>query len=152
MIIKTVIMAHPSRSAHANKLKQSLIRQQLYADIIWDTDNNVWNTARRCLLAGMQADWTIVLQDDSIIGSTFADNAVGAITTVPQDTLISFYTGTTKPFARRVTAAVEQAKDQDASWIVFDRLCWGVGTAINSKYIKPLLDELDNSSLPHDER
>lgn len=152
MIIKTVVMAHPSRKTHANDLKRMLDAQKLYADIIWDNKNDEWDTGRRCLIAGLQADWTIILQDDAIVAHNFADNAIQAINKAPHKTLISFYTGTTKPYPAKITRAVTTAMETSASWLMFDRLCWGVGIAIKSAYIKPLMEKYDTKHIPYDEK
>lgn len=145
-------MAHPKRKEWALDLEQKLKSQGAIVDITWDKINRQWETAERALLKGTESHWHIVLEDDAIIGDNFYQNALKAISAVPEQSLISFYVGTHKPFGGQVTKAVEKAKNEGASWLSFRRLNWGVGIAIKGNHIIPMLEKARRSHLPYDEK
>lgn len=150
--IKVTIMAHEKRKAQALELEQKLKSQGADVDITWDEINRQWDTGKRALEKGIGKDWLIILEDDAVIGDNFYQNALRAIESVPEQNMISFYTGTLKPFRRRVHAAVRRASIDKASWLSFNTLNWGVGIAIRGHHIKPLLDRVKKSELPYDEK
>lgn len=152
MKLTCTIVAHESRAEWAFGLESKLKAQGADVNITWDEVNDQWHTARRALLEGTESDWHVVLEDDAIIGDHFYHNALQAIYSVPEPTLISFYTGTLKPNASRVRRAVFQAHRQNAGWLSFMKLNWGVGIAINSKDIVPMLIEVKNFERPYDQR
>lgn len=134
-------MAHPKRKAAADALYKKLV-QYPFSDvfIIWDEINSEWQTGERALKGGvvLGSDWHVVLQDDAILTPNFYDNLVGAIENVPTNVLISLYTGKVKPLPQRVQLAIDQAEPGD--WLSHHMLMWGVGIALPSDHIEPLLD------------
>lgn len=152
-MISVTIMAHPKRRAQANAL---LAQLDLYpfkqCSVVWDRLNDEWNTGKRSLEAGIDAasDWHVVLQDDAILPPNFYDHIVGALNAVPIKSLISLYTGTTRPLPKRVTAAI--AKARQASWLRSDMLLWGVGIVIPTAHITEVLDFVSDRQEVYDFR
>lgn len=153
MKISITIMAHPKRTAQAKALFDRLY-QYSFSDvsITWDEQNDEWHTGRRSLMAGVNAksDYHVVLQDDAIINEHFFTNLVKAIENAPVRTVLSLYTGTTRPFAARVAAAVKKA--QNGTYLQGYTLFWGVGIVIPTDHILPMLEFADNETDPYDTR
>lgn len=151
--ISISVMAHPKRAENAKKLYEKLNGMPFSSlTLVYDDSSNEWDTGKRSLLAHGASDWHIVLQDDAIIGDTFYDNVLAAVTHVPKRSLISLYTGRVRPFAKMVTDAVGRANTNNASWLVADRLMWGVGIAIPTEHIEPLLEFSKRSPVVYDRR
>lgn len=151
--MNVIIMTHPKRFLEAEKLYNKL-RERCDVRRVIDTANEEWHTGKRCLEYAAEANgYSIILQDDAVIGENFVDNARKAIDQCPQQgALISFYTGTYRPYKTQVQKAVDKAREQNASWLTHIKLLWGVGIAIHSDDVQPLLEYVKNSSLPYDER
>lgn len=153
MRISLSIMAHPKRKAAAEALYAEL-KQYKFSDvhIIWDELNDEWHTGKRALSGGMllASDWHVVIQDDAILSPNFYDNIKNAITALGQKSLISLYTGTSRPLGQRVKAAVEKASDGE--WLQHHQLFWGVGIAIPSDHIEPMLEFVEDIELQYDNK
>jgi hypothetical protein len=133
-------MAHHKRQAQAEALHKLLMQYPFsQISVTWDERNDEWDTGRRALQRGIgQGDWHVVIQDDAILTPNFYENIEGAISNVPTKTLISLYTGTARPFGKRVKLAVDKA--YHATWLRYWLLLWGVGILLPSDHIEPLLD------------
>jgi len=145
-------MAHPKRKLQAEFLHSILsIYPFQEVTITWDTANEEWHTGERALRAGIgKGDWHIVIQDDAILSPFFYENVVGAINNVPTRSLISLYTGTSRPMGKRVKLAVDKA--YHATWLQYWLLMWGVGILIPSGQIEPMLDFVVDRKEPYDTR
>lgn len=153
MKITVTVMAHPKRKAQAEALYTELAKQPFYkCSITWDQKNSEWHTGKRALKAHLDGDWHIVLQDDAIIPPNFYEHALAAIQHVPLKTLVSFYTGTVKPFPGRVKSAVRRANEKGYCWLKGYLLFWGVGIAIPTDQILPMLDFVAGHTEPYDTR
>lgn len=149
MNITACVMAHPKRRASAEALALQL-KKYPFMDVSISFDGtdefshqSEWDNGKRALLKGInRGDWHIVVQDDAILCPDFYNNLVGAINAVPSKSIISLYTGTARPMAKRVQAAVDKA--QYCSWIQFWMLLWGVGIAIPSDHIEPMLEFVED--------
>jgi hypothetical protein len=144
-------MAHPKRRKAAEDLYIKLTHQPFsFVGVTWDQKDDEWDTGKRALLANYKSDWHIVIQDDAILPANFYRHVVDAITHVPELTLISLYTGRVRPFRSRVQDAVNKASR--ASWLRGNTLYWGVGIAIPTKHIKPMLEFVTGLATPYDAR
>lgn len=155
MIISIAIMAHPKRRQRANLLLAKLAAypfKQCY--ITWDEQNDEWHTGERAMRSGVAvgSDWHVVLQDDAIIPDDFYNHVEGALKHVPERTLVSFYTGTVKPYGERTQEAVEKAIYGNATWIKHYVLLWGVGIAIPTFHIEPMLEFVADRQEQYDTR
>ena len=140
MDITVTVMAHPKRRQEAEIL---LLQLQKYpfkeATITWDEKNEEWDTGKRSLQAGIgKGDWHVVLQDDALLTPNFYENLEGAINAVPERVMFSLYTGKVKPMAAEISAAVEKA--YYATWLKHYMLFWGVGIAVPTDHIEPMLE------------
>lgn len=153
--ITATIMAHPKRKKQANKLLAQLAKYPFTeVSITMDNNNDEWTTGERALRAGIgKGSYHVVIQDDALLSPAFYDNLTGAIAAAPTRSLISLYTGTVRPYRERVEAAI--AKTDYANWLQFHLLLWGVGIAIPSDHIEPLLDFVSDPQycdIPYDGR
>lgn len=152
MRISCTVMAHPKRTIQAHALFSRLI-QYPFCDmsVTYDQTNVEWDTGRAALQKGIgRGDWHVVIQDDAILTPDLYDNLVNAITALKEKTLISLYTGTSRPLPQRVTAAVNKAKDGE--WLRHNQLFWGVGIAIPTDHIEPMLEFVEDVDLQYDNK
>lgn len=153
MKISIAVMGHPRRINQVNALEQQLAFMPFSSiDYVLDEINEEWHTGKRALQAGMgQGDWHVVIQDDAILTPYFYQNIDSAIKGLRTKTLFSLYTGTSRPLAQRVAAAVNKSKDGD--WLRHYQLFWGVGIVIPTDHIEPMLDFVkDIDGLQYDNR
>lgn len=152
MKISATVMAHPKRRAQAEKLRAALKTYPFaYVSVVYDTQSSEWHTGRRALKQGIgRGEWHVVIQDDAVLTPYFYENLISAITALGVRSLISLYTGTARPLAGRVTAAVERAPE--GSFIEFRQLLWGVGIAIPTDHIKPMLEFVEDVDLQYDNK
>lgn len=152
MKISVAVMGHPKRINHINALEQQLAFMPFTSiDSVLDEVNEEWHTGKRALQAGIgRGDWHCVIQDDANLTPDFYDNLVRLLNNVPAKTLVSLYTGTARPLADRVRAAVGKAKDGE--WLMFHQLLWGVGIAIPTDHIEPVLEFVQDVELQYDNR
>lgn len=155
MKISVSVMAHPSRKDRADALLMELSKYPFSeVFIIWDEINEEWHTGRRAIMGGVFAmsDWHIVLQDDAIIGENFYSNVLAALKNVPMKSLVSFYVGQVRPIQGRVKLAFNNALIRNKSWLSFSGLMWGVGIAIPTEDISPMLKHVEKSREAYDRR
>lgn len=157
MKISAAVMAHPKRRAAAEKLATQLRQYPFVSvNVIYDSEDaasheHEWDNGTRCLMDGVgRADWHMVVQDDAILSPGLYDNLCGAIATVPQKSLISLYTGTSRPLGKRVKVAVDKVVDE--TWLQYWLLMWGVGILLPSTHIEPLIDFVADRTEPYDTR
>jgi hypothetical protein len=150
-MISTVVMADPRRAGPAKTLAATV-----GADIVWDEHRNVWDTARRALLAFNPAsEWHLVIQDDAIPCQALTASTEAALERVPTGSPSSIYLGAGRPFARQVAQTVADARRTGASWVVMDRLPWGVAIAYPTSVIPDLVawaDRLPDRVRQYDRR
>lgn len=147
MNISISIMAHASRDDLAIELHDRMTNMPFSKLFLNVQDGekgilNEWKNGRNCWEQGIGSDWHIVIQDDSIISDNFYQNVVGALEALPEKTAVSFYTGMAKPYPETIYRAVSEARDK--SFLVYDKLLWGVCFAINGAYIDKMIEFCDN--------
>lgn len=152
MNISITVMAHPRRKEAAEALNDSLMKYDFTSNTItWDEKNIEWHTGRRALLDGVgKGDWHVVIQDDAILTPNFKQNIENAIKSLDQKTLVSLYTGTARPIPDRVATAVKEATNGD--FLRFHQLMWGVGIAIPTDHIEPMLEFVEDIELQYDNK
>lgn len=147
-------MASPPRQEQALDLEAQL-KTMPFDDvgIIWDTEMNEWETGKRCWRTQKpDTKWSIVIQDDAIIGENFYQNIENALKAVPQKTCVSFYFGTTRPHKTKFKNAMAVAEETGASWIQGRTLHHGVCVAIPTKGILEVIEAVDTMALQYDNR
>lgn len=140
MNITVSVMAHPKRRKQALALHKKLIQYPFsHVRIILDEKNEEWDTGYRSIASGAgKGDWHLVLQDDALLTPNFYENVEGAISAIPERVMFSLYVGTVKPMRDEITMAVSKA--YFATWLKHYMLFWGVGVAIPTDQIEPLLE------------
>lgn len=143
-------MAHPKRTAGATGVADAL---GLGSDrIVWDRCNSVWDTARRAWLTfDPEATHHLVIQDDAVPCLDLIAGTEKALTHVPDEAVVSLYTGTRRPMVREVNRAVARADEEDASWIVLNALCWGVAVILPTHIIPEMVANCDTQGTPGDD-
>lgn len=152
MKISIAVMTHPKRMVEAASLMTELLEYP-FCDyrLITDADNSEWKTGKRALQVGIgMGEWHVVIQDDAILTPNFYENIERAIIALDQKTLISLYTGTSRPIPQRVAAAVKAMPD--GSFLRFMQLMWGVGIAIPTSHIAPMLEFVEDVDLQYDNK
>lgn len=150
--VRFVIMADHRRAERAARLAEAIAAQGAFCQqSVDDGSLGEWNNAVNALQSAdnltpkeTYADYTVLLQDDAIIGDNFVANINNAINSIPDgcdNSLISFYTGRVRPFAVAVSQAVLDADFHKASWISMKTLYWGVCFAMPTKLIKNVIEE-----------
>lgn len=144
-------MASPERKTWALDLLAKVQGMGFtHTSLVLDGIKNEWDNGEVSLRAH-SGDYLVLLQDDAIISDTFYENVVRAIEKKP-NSLISLYTGTSRPFPGRITRAVAEAEEKGASFLQAKSLFWGVGFVIPVKDIPVMLKFVENSTLPFDQR
>lgn len=154
MIITATVMAHPKRKAAAEALYKQLLQYPFYTtSITWDQKNEEWDTGKRALQAGLASgggEWHVVIQDDAILTPAFYQNIEQMIYSLGKQTLISLYTGTSRPLPGRVKAGVDRSADGE--WLRHHQLFWGVGIVIPTSHIEPMLEFVEDIELQYDNK
>lgn len=145
--MSVAIMAHPRRAAFVPELTTALDRD---AEVVWDDGSNSrWGTGRRALLAyDPDATHHLVIQDDAVIPRDLAAGAEAALKHTPGDVPLCLYVGRVRPYREMVTEYVRKA-GAGASWLVMDRLNWGVAVVIPTIYIDDLVAWCDGGRIPN---
>jgi hypothetical protein len=146
MSVSVAIMAHPRRSAFIPEMQAMLDRP---AEVVWDDGSNSrWGTGRRALLAyDPEASHHLVLQDDSIIPRDLVAGVEQMLTHAPQDVPVCLYVGKVRPYKEMVADYVKRAKG--ASWLVMDRLNWGVAVVLPASMIEAVVAAGDAQTIPN---
>lgn len=157
MTISAAIMAHPKRKKQAEALALQLKKYPFvsvyvsYDSLEAGSHQEEWDNGIRALMNGVdKADWHVVIQDDAILTPGFYDNLLGAIATVPTKSLISLYTGTSRPLGKRVQVAVNKVIDE--TWLQYWLLLWGVGILLPTSHIEPMIEFVADRTEPYDTR
>jgi hypothetical protein len=140
------IMAHPKRSGLVADLVEALDRP---VEVVWDRRHDRWDTGRRAWEAhDPDATHWLVLQDDALVCRDLIAGLTAAIEHVPDECIVSPYVGTRRPLADRVEAAVVEAGEVGAAWIVMQALNWGVGILAPTWTIPEMLEWCDTEPYP----
>jgi hypothetical protein len=152
MRLDIAVMGHVTRLEQAHRLAD-----QQHALLALDAgglgENACGDLAWR--YAAGRGDWSIVLQDDAVPVPYFREHALaalGELSLEPRDAVVSFYTGTGRPRAEAVAAAVKRADQVGAAWLEADTLLWGVAVAIPTRLVADMLRHVGSSGLPYDQR
>lgn len=144
--VSVAIMAHPRRAAFIPELEAALDRP---TTVVWDDGSNSrWGTGRRALLAyDPDATHHLVLQDDAVIPRDLVAGLEAALAHAPQDVPVCLYVGKVRPYREMVTEYVNRARD--TSWLVMDRINWGVAIVFPTRIIDDLVAHCDTQTIPN---
>lgn len=135
------IMAHRSR----RHLVARLLPKLGNPPVAWDERSDRWDTGRRALEAhDPRSDYHAVIQDDAILPPMFVQGVRNALANIPPESPLVLYCTRTKQWA-----PVLDRVPRDASYLVMDRIWWGVGVCLPTATIPELIDFCDAGSNPH---
>lgn len=133
MTVRFVVMAHPDRATRALDLADSLDAQ-----IVYDEDNHIWSTARRCLQAHDGADYIACIQDDAIISDRLPET-VDEIVAAHPGRCVNLYLGTQRPHQVQVKRWMLAADDMGATMIDGRGPYWAVALVIPSVHVDSMV-------------
>lgn len=141
MKLSAAIMAHPVRTQMAEELQQLLDRP---TPIIYDKNPipskdpaQRWATGARAWAAhDPDADWHVVIQDDTIPATNLLAGLEQALQHVPNGHPASAYIGGNNTTRARAAAA----KQAGETWIVIPRLIWGPAIILPTTTINDMLE------------
>ena len=141
------IMAVKERAEWADELSE-----RFDCGVTWDTERQVWETGRRALVDASldddEADWVVVIQDDSLIGPEFSRSVVAeALRWVDEPRPVAFYTGDAGRFRRpEIIAGHDLAEQRGAGWVEAVGPVWGPVVAIPTDHIEALVSYADRNT------
>lgn len=133
------IVAHASRLQAANNLAAQVKADFVSIDTgIMGCDDNHEHVQHH--LAGLPSTWSVILEDDAEPVADFHQQLHDALIMAPSP-IVSCYLGRKRPphWQKRIGAAVMEARDLDASWIISTHLLHAVGYAIKTELLPSLL-------------
>ena len=133
------IVAHPARMSLAESLSHKVDAEIVSVDE--DSQGAESNHLQALTwLKDCDSEWAIVLEDDSVPVLHFRDQAMKALAVAPTP-IVSFYIGRGRPpqWQQSISAAVGQALQTDANWVVGTHLLHAVGYAIKTELIPSAL-------------
>lgn len=137
MSISIAIMAHPKRKRWIPGLVQALDGNPR---IVWDENNDRWDTGRRSLLAyDPQATHHLVIQDDGVPCRDLLP-ALGRIVTVTKQQPVCAYMGKNP----RYREGVERARSTGACFVEAFGPWWGVAILLPVPHIQQIVDYGDS--------
>lgn len=141
--ISVAIMAHPRRKDFIPYLLGSL---DCEPTVVWDENNDRWDTGRRSMLAYNQGcTHHLVIQDDAIVCKDLVAGLTDALCHIPDPdgTPVCLYIGRNKPFRYSMAQAASRAERDRAAWVAMTQVHWGVGIMLPIGLIKPMIDYCD---------
>ena len=137
MRLSVAIMAHPTRRRFVGELADRLPE----AVVVWDRENDRWETGSRSLLSfDSAADAHLVIQDDSLPCRDLVAGAMAAFKATDGERPIALYTGRVRPHRETVTPAVKRALRIGSPWLEMPGPWWGPGLVIPSAHIPELVE------------
>jgi len=158
MKLSAAVMAHPDRELQVNDLHRRLDR---IVPTFWDTEgppsgngDRVWRTARGgWQLADPDATHHVLIQDDALPCEDFLAGLERALAYVPPDAVVSPYLGTGRNVPIRWEAMARAAETAGASWVVSQKLMWGVCLVLPTHLVPEMVEYADRrSGVPDDMR
>lgn len=151
MRLSASIQAHPDR---IDLVRDLLARLNPPVAVGWDDEGPAsgnpdrgWRTARRAWqLADPAADWHLVIQDDALPSVDLLAGLERALDHVPPDAVVSPYLGKGGITPPRFNAMAEEADRVGASFVVSEKLLWGVAICVPTRLIDDLIESGDRSS------
>ena len=143
-------MAHPDRSALVADLRERLTGAG-EIPVHWDDEgpasgnaDRVWRTARGgWMLADLDADWHVLIQDDALVCEDFLPGLAHALLGVPDDVVVCPYLGRGGAVGQRWVNLGHEADRRGASWVLSHKLMWGVAICIPVRLIPEMIDRAD---------
>lgn len=132
-------MAHPKRETLVRRLKRQLPN---FTTVTWDEKNDRWDTGSRAI-GSFDPNKThhLVLQDDAILPHRFMTGLENAMVRVPPLAPLVLFT-TRSAIWRPLLDIIPRG----TSYLIMDRIWWGVGIVYPSALIPSLLSYCDRGT------
>ena len=141
MLISFTIMAHPKRSEWVNRL----VEQTGITTIVWDTQNDVWETGKRSLLSfNVNAEYHVIIQDDCLPCSNFVNICKSALE-YAEGKPVGLYVGKPRPYRHIIEPAISYAYHNGYSWLEMEPMLWGQGMALPTIDIPSIVEWGDSN-------
>lgn len=136
MKISVAIAAHPKREQLVEELLDRLDTQPV---IVWDTEDDIWDTHKRAWESGLgsTSNYYLVIQDDALPCLNLIQGMEQALPHVPIGP-VSLYFGNARNHPKVARAALN-ADTQQASWIISSGFWWGVAAMLPVGMISEML-------------
>lgn len=133
MNVSIAVQAHPARRVQAEALAA-----ELAAPIAWsEQEGDVWDTHRRARLAcDPGAEWSLVVQDDALLGRDFRVRLEALLTATPYKLVGLYYRD--KPRKRPMIKAARAGRA--AGGFAWPVLQWGIANAIAGPLVPAMLE------------
>lgn len=146
--LSVTVMADRRRAGMVEELVERLGIET--DQVIWDRDNNRWNTGRRAWQAhDPGADYGLVIQDDALVCRDLILGLEKALTHVPAKAIVSPFMGLRRPMAAKLDRATAVADGMNASWVVLGPLNWGVAIIAPVRTIPDMIKWCDRQTYPN---
>lgn len=130
--VSLAVMAHPKRKRFVDELVPTLDREP---EVVWDRNNDRWDTGRRSLLAyDRAATHHLVVQDDAIVSRDLVA-ATERAAAVAGERPMALYIGRGRPYRGLVSQANLGAERAGATWIEMHGPWWGVAIVLPTVHI-----------------
>lgn len=134
MSLSACIMAHPKRAHFVDELRERVGE----IPVIWDRDDDRWDTGRRAMLAyDPKASHHLVLQDDAMPSRNLLQAAGKAVEAAGEHP-VSLYIGDVRPSQHLVMPAVKYARERNSPWLILEGPWWGVGIVMPTAHIEEM--------------
>lgn len=147
MKLKYAIQAHPKRRPYVRELLRQLGRD---TPVAWDEKRSVWDTWKRAaLLCNGDSDFTVVIQDDAVLGKDFHRRLEKVVDREEEFAYCLFYRLKNKKTHKAFNAAGWAGRKRGG--FAFPRFQFCVGSAIPTRWIPDIIeygDSLDADGLP----
>jgi hypothetical protein len=141
--LSVAIMAHSKREQWVPDLEAQLPGVRT----VWDRKNDRWDTGSRALLAYDQdAEWHMVVQDDSLLPPDFFEGVKKMLGFVPPYHPVGLYYGAVRPREQETRGMIARAQRENASFIVHNGPWWGVGIVLPTRQIRDVVRWGDEQS------
>lgn len=131
-------MAHPERREMARNLSQ-----EIQAPIIYDRENNIWDTCRRAWLAHpLDCEFALVLQDDAVVCSDFKKELKKLVSN--GDYIYSLYS------SNMVEDRLKAAKIRGENHITTQHIYNEIALCMRSEYIMEMVEFCDSREAQND--
>jgi hypothetical protein len=145
------IVAHALRSKHAEALARTVQADFISVDTngLMGCDQNHETVQQH--LAALPSTYSVILEDDAVLIDGFREQLDEALILAPTP-IVSLYLGRQRPpWAQNgIQAAISQAREANADWIIGTHLLHAVGYAIKTDLMASLLN-FPSTPLPIDQ-
>lgn len=144
-------MAHPDR---ADLVADLLGRLDRPVPVHYDPEgppkgngDRIWRVARAAWqMADPGSDFHLLLQDDALPAPDLLAGLERALDHVPPDAVVSPYLGKGGAVGPRWERIAAEAERRGSSWVLSEKLCWGVAIILPTRLIPEMIERANMSA------